>query len=177
MVLLLSLLALVGMAYCDLHIFYEGWSPRTLQNASLGLDHSELHAHQCSAIGERRHPSSSDSGSSALLGYTPNRRAQPSTLDDSINERLQLAFVLALGAHQDGVYNYGEGGSMNGLLSVWDSWVENFFSVTRYVSILSSSSSSHLITLITLLSLLRCCYYYDTHTNTVPLSAFCACLT
>jgi hypothetical protein len=129
MLILFFLALLAKSCLSDLHVFYEGWSPRILQNTSLGLDHTESVAHQCSATGERRF-TSSDPASASLLNYTPNRRPQQETLEDSINEKLQLAFVLALGAHQDGVYNYGEGGSMNGLLSVWDSWVENFFAVT-----------------------------------------------
>lgn len=41
---------------------------------------------------------------------------------------LQLGIVLALGGHSNQYYDYGPAGSLNGLMSVWDSWVDNFFS-------------------------------------------------
>ena len=69
------------------------------------------------------------------LGYTPNRRVQSDTIDDSNLERVQLAFVLAMGGHDEGAtYNYGNGGSKNGIAAVWDSWVEHFFSRTSNTS-------------------------------------------
>ena len=50
-------------------------------------------------------------------------------------EQLQLAFVLAMGGHEYDLYNYGNGGSLNGLAAVWDSWVENFFTHVNSTSL------------------------------------------
>jgi hypothetical protein len=83
--------------------------------------------HQCDDKGKRL---PTELASEKTLGYTPNRRKQADTVEAANMEQLQLAFVLAMGAHQDGVYDYGKGGSKNGLVAVWDSWAEHFFSRT-----------------------------------------------
>ena len=62
------------------------------------------------------------------MAYTNNRRVQASTIEEANKQRIQLAFVLALGGHSNQYYDYGKGGSLNGLMAIWDSWVENFFS-------------------------------------------------
>jgi len=65
------------------------------------------------------------------MTYTPNRRVQKDTVEDADLDRLQLAVVLVVGGHSgDKIYDYGPAGSINGLMAVWDSWLENFFSYT-----------------------------------------------
>lgn len=64
------------------------------------------------------------------LTFTANRRAQESTIKDASHHKLHTAVVLAVGGHSDSHYNYGPGGSINGLMSVWDSWWEHFFAVS-----------------------------------------------
>jgi len=64
------------------------------------------------------------------MTYTPNRRVQKDTVSDAALDRLQMAVVLVVGGHSDKHYDYGPAGSINGLMAVWDSWLENFFSYT-----------------------------------------------
>ena len=76
------------------------------------------------------------------MKFTPNRRLQDETISDAIEGSLQLGgfsnkqsfltVVLAVGGHNGdhGNYNYGSEGSLNGLLVVWDSWLQYFFSVS-----------------------------------------------
>jgi hypothetical protein len=68
------------------------------------------------------------------MSYTPNRLPYPRAIDDAMNQVLQTGFVLAVGGHSNTHYDYGKYGSLNGLLAVWDSWVDNFFSVTSNTS-------------------------------------------
>ena len=99
---------------------------RLFPNVSLGLGVDGM-MHQCDTQGYR---TSSVIYDKKLMGYTPNRRLQNETTHEADLEQLQLAFVLAMGGHEYDLYNYGNGGSLNGLAAVWDSWVENFFSRT-----------------------------------------------
>jgi hypothetical protein len=99
---------------------------RLYPNVSLGLGLDGM-MHQCDTKGDRTSRIIYDKKS---MGYTPNRRMQNETGVAANLEQLQLAFVLALGGHEYDLYNYGNGGSLNGLTAVWDSWVENFFSRT-----------------------------------------------
>jgi len=59
------------------------------------------------------------------------------------DEKIHTAFILALGGHSagggTGIYNYGDYGALNGLMAVWDSWIDNYFS--------ESSNTSSLILL------------------------------
>lgn len=101
----------------------------TFQNVSLGLHYNYLEiGHQCDKSGHVR--GKLLDGGKAALAYTPNRRTQDSTLEAGLRQQLRLAVVLAVGGHSDSHYNYGPGGSINGLMAVWDSWAENFFAVT-----------------------------------------------
>ena len=105
---------------------------RLFPNVSLGLGDNGMND-QCDGQGNRL-PSILKNPKN--LGYTPNRRVQSDTIDDSNLERVQLAFVLAMGGHDEGAtYNYGNGGSKNGIAAVWDSWVEHFFSHFEYLFI------------------------------------------
>lgn len=114
----------------SLDIYISGLPNRVLANVSLGLDHDlEAFGHQCSVNGTRRFPQSASS-----MGYTPNRRLQSQTVSLAKEGFIQLGFVLALGAHSNQYYDYGPGGSLNGIMAVWDSWVDNFFSRTSNTS-------------------------------------------
>ena len=64
------------------------------------------------------------------MTYTPNRRSQESTVADAARNHIQMAVVLVVGGHSDKYYDYGPAGSINGLMAVWDSWLENFFTYT-----------------------------------------------
>lgn len=127
MFLALTLLSLcVSRVDAGLGISTDSWH-RLFPNVSLGLGRDGM-KDQCDEGGNRL-PSVLSSPKS--LGYTPNRRVQSETLDAANLEHLQLAFVLAMGGHDEGpTYNYGNGGSKNGLTAVWDSWVKHFFSQT-----------------------------------------------
>lgn len=116
-----------------LDIFVSGFQVRVFPNASLGLDlQDESYGHQCSPTGLPRPqnaiPSRNQRRDDRIMDYTPNRRTQASTIMDATRDRLQLAFVLALGGHSNQYYDYGPAGSLNGVMAVWDSWVEMFFS-------------------------------------------------
>jgi hypothetical protein len=120
-----------------IELFMERNVFRLFPNVSYGLEHSEENGHQCNTDGKKRvHHRLGENH----LGYTPNRRRQEDTLNDAIRNHIQLGFVLVLGAHDSGAYNYGPGGSLNGIMGVWDSWVDNFFSYT--------SNSSSLVLLL-----------------------------
>jgi hypothetical protein len=123
-----------------LDITINGLPNRVFPNVSLGHNyHYEEQGHQCNTEGfVKGQPAPSDllfeQKTGMKLGYTPNRRLQANTLKDGLHQRLQMAVVLAVGGHSDSHYNYGPGGSINGLMAVWDSWLENFFSVTSNTS-------------------------------------------
>jgi len=68
------------------------------------------------------------------MRYTPNRRLQSETRGAASGQNIQLGFVLALGGHNNFIYDYGKGGSLNGIMAVWDSWISNFFSLTSNTS-------------------------------------------
>lgn len=115
-----------------IELFMNGLPTRLFPNVSLGLDHNlESFGHQCMNDGTRRFPEFATSG---RMGYTMNRRVQSATLEAAQDESIQLAFILALGGHNNFIYDYGPGGSLNGIMSVWDSWVANFFSRTSNTS-------------------------------------------
>lgn len=100
---------------------------RIFHNQSLGLQVSPSLQHQCASDGKKytNHPN----GRKNQMYYTPNRKPQEESIDDAINQDLQSCIVLALGAHSaQPHYDYGPAGSLNGLMSVWDSWLDNFFS-------------------------------------------------
>ena len=121
-VLLLHAWSSDGSRYLD--IFISGLPNRILPNVSLGLDHDlNGQGHQCTANGSRRF-----SHDGFKMGYTPNRRLQAQTVVLAREQLIQIGFVLALGAHSNQYYDYGPGGSLNGIMAVWDSWVDNFFS-------------------------------------------------
>ena len=137
----LALLAFLGLAGLRLSEGGLGitteYFHRLFPNVSLGLGLNGI-KDQCDTQSNRLPSVLADPKS---LGYTPKRRVQADTLDDSNLERIQLAFVLAMGGHDEGsTYNYGNGGSRNGIAAVWDSWVSHFFSRT--------SNSSSLIMLL-----------------------------
>lgn len=67
-------------------------------------------------------------GCNKVMHFTPNRHPQEYTLKD-YHAPSQLGFILALGGHSNEHYDYGPYGSLNGLMAIWDSWVENFFTV------------------------------------------------
>ena len=128
----LLLLLLLNLSVCSslahrnaIDIFVSGFQVRVLPNASLGLEHEEVNSHQCLPTGGKRRNAKREAG---IMDYSPNRRLQADTLHDANRERLQLAFVLALGGHSNQYYDYGPAGSLNGIMAVWDSWVEMFFS-------------------------------------------------
>lgn len=98
-----------------LDLTLDGLPSRTFPNVSLGL---------------RFYPDNQCKWNEAKMTYTPNRREQKNTVQDAQLDRLQLAVVLAVGGHSDKHYDYGPAGSINGLMAVWDSWLENFFSYT-----------------------------------------------
>ena len=103
----------------------NGLPTRMFPNVSLGLDHElQTQGHQCTASGARRFPNLAG----GKMGYTPNRRVQSQTVSLGEEQLLQLGFILALGGHNNFIYDYGPGGSLNGIMAVWDSWVTNFFS-------------------------------------------------
>ena len=125
---ILQLLPAACFAYLDIYIPDLG--NRVFTNVSLGLD-ADLarHGHQCSPEdGKKRAVGAHGDGSS--MAYTPNRRPQEDTLLDAHLQKLQLAFVVALGGHRMGGYNYGASGSINGLGAVWDSWTDHFMART-----------------------------------------------
>jgi hypothetical protein len=63
------------------------------------------------------------------MSFTPNRRTQTAGMHDALSQQMRSCVILALGAHSNQPhYNYGPSGSLNGLMSVWDSWIDNFFS-------------------------------------------------
>jgi hypothetical protein len=68
------------------------------------------------------------------MSFTSNRRLQNDTIDDTYKDKIKLGIVLALGGHGHGIYDYGPGGSLNGLLGVWDSWIDYFFARTSNTS-------------------------------------------
>ena len=99
---------------------------RLFPNVSLGLGVNGM-SHQCDNTGKRTSRIISDKKS---MGYSPNRRLQNETSAAAHLEQLQLAFILAMGGHEYDLYDYGNGGSLNGLAAVWDGWIEHFFSRT-----------------------------------------------
>jgi len=112
----------------SLDIYMSGLPRRTLVNSSYGLEHLPAYMHQCNANGVLR-PMPTRTVPDTLA-YTPNRRLQADTLVDAADGRVQLGVMLVLGAHSSGLYDYGPSGSLNGLMAVWDSWIENFFAWT-----------------------------------------------
>lgn len=116
----------VNLSVCSyLEILINGKYPKFYYNSSFGLEHVNELGHHC--------PNYSVNGK-YYMKYTPNRKLQNLTLYDS----LQLGFVVALGGHSNGIYDYGKFGALNGLMSVWDSWMDNYFS-------LASNSSSLIV--------------------------------
>ena len=143
LVLLRLRAALPSASLAVMDIFIAGHQVRSFSNVSLGLDHGDS-GRQCpgkragasqvepellsSKVATSHHNDASRGVSGYAMSYTNNRRSQAATKEDAHKQRLQLAFVLALGGHSNQYYDYGKGGSLNGLLAVWDSWLENFFS-------------------------------------------------
>ena len=118
----------VCRAYLDIYI--PDFGNRVFTNVSLGLE-ADLarHGHQCSPEDGKKRAVGAH-GDSLSMTYTPNRRRQEDTLHDAHLQKLQLAFVVALGGHRMGGYNYGASGSINGLGAVWDSWTDHFLTRT-----------------------------------------------
>jgi uncharacterized protein YchJ len=98
-----------------LDLAIDGLPNRVFPNVSLGLRYNDETT--CKWKGES-------------MTYTPNRRVQDQTVEDGKLHRLQLGVVLVVGGHSDRYYDYGPAGSINGLMAVWDSWLENFFTYT-----------------------------------------------
>eukprot|EP01039_Chlorochromonas_danica_P010022 gene10022-11083_t len=108
----------------DVHVISE---KIVFENVSLGLNYDYLEVgRQCRVNNTLKHTEDKK----ALLTYTPNRKLPKEVVPAARRERSRLAIVLAVGGHSDSHYNYGPGGSINGLMAVWDSWMDNFFSVT-----------------------------------------------
>ena len=113
-------------------LFLRGNHYRQFVNASFGLEHDENFSHQCGSSGTVR--ISPNRKSPKEMAFTANRRAQDLSLNEAALGNLQLGVILALGGHSSGHYDYGPAGSLNGLMAVWDSWRENFFSQTSNTS-------------------------------------------
>lgn len=111
-----------------------GFPNRIFSNASYGLQHSYQNFHQCSSNPTSSSSSEANSNQnqekSNYMKFTPNRKVQLDTWREADHQKLQNAVILAVGGHSNSYYNYGEGGSINGLMAVWDSWIEYFFSQT-----------------------------------------------
>jgi hypothetical protein len=108
-------------------IFVNHESHRAFINASLGLEHIDACAHQCDAQGKRKVTSFVKQPDEMV--YTPNRRLQSDTVSSALEGNVQTGVILALGGH-NGLYDFGPAGSLNGLMSVWDSWRSYFFTET-----------------------------------------------
>jgi hypothetical protein len=117
-----------------LEILTDGFHYRLFPNASYGLSDFSHHQHQCKADGNLKGGPSETDPTKRKMTFTPNRRVQEATAKDGADQRLQLGVVLVVGGHSDSHYNYGRGGSINGLMSVWDSWADNFFRATSNTS-------------------------------------------
>ncbi len=116
-----SILAVSKATVNVLDLVIDGLPNRIFPNVSLGLENSDQDSHQCLSSGSLRDSQNSIKHS---LTYTPNRRKQHLTFEDANDQRLQLGIVLVVGGHSDAHYDYGPAGSINGLMAVWDSWVE-----------------------------------------------------
>jgi hypothetical protein len=116
-----------------LEIIMTGLPSRIFPNVSLGLNNNfEEEGRQCNAAKTTVKKQGADGV--PRLTFTPNRRNQDQTVSEALQQRLKLAVVLAVGGHSDSHYNYGPGGSINGLMGVWDSWQEYFFSPSSNTS-------------------------------------------
>jgi hypothetical protein len=109
-------------------IFVNHESHRAFINASLGLEHIDACSHQCNTKGKRKVTSFVKQPDEMV--YTPNRRLQSDTVSSALEGNVQTGVILALGGHNNGLYDYGPAGSLNGLMSVWDSWRSYFFTET-----------------------------------------------
>ena len=143
--LIVSLLLINDVARAYLDIYVPNLPNRVFSNVSLGLNTAyKQNGHQCS-MARAEGQAGTAAGVTAEEGgliktikamgahgdinamtYTPNRRPHAETLRDAELQKLQLAFVVALGGHHLDGYNYGSAGSINGLGAVWDSWLEFF---------------------------------------------------
>jgi hypothetical protein len=144
--MLLSILCLIVACFIGIsssknaiEIVINGLTTRVFYNVSLGNNyHLDSMGHQCTADKRIKHditqqPLKNSKGETEYvprMRFTANRRLQNATNSDALHQRLKLAVVLAVGGHGESNYNYGPYGSINGLLAVWDSWLENFFSFT-----------------------------------------------
>lgn len=99
----------------DIYVSESRHMVRSFTNVSLGLEYDSSNGNQCNS---HRTVDSLNNH----MKYTPNRRIQRDTLVDSFNQNIQLGVVLALGGHNSIYYDYGPGGSINGLMAVWDTW-------------------------------------------------------
>jgi hypothetical protein len=77
-------------------VFMNGLLYRSFQNASLGLEHRTEYLHQCDSSGGIRNDQPFRKKSDEM-SYTPNRRLQNDSVPAALEEKLQLAVVLALG--------------------------------------------------------------------------------
>jgi hypothetical protein len=116
-----------------LDVSMAGLPNRVFANVSLGLEDSYEMQRQCTSNGRLRFHTRSVNGKNEMH-FTPNRRTHNDTVHDAEHQRLQLGFVLVVGGHTDNNYDYGPSGSVNGLMSVWDSWLEYFFTYTSNTS-------------------------------------------
>ena len=110
----------------DIFVNHESHQP--FINVSLGLEHIDSHTHQCDSTGVRKVTSFVKEPDEMV--YTPNRRLQSDTISSAVEGNIQTGVILALGGHNNGLYDYGPAGSLNGLMSVWDSWRKYFFTET-----------------------------------------------
>lgn len=107
-----------------IEIYINKHPSRIFPNVSFGLEKVDENSHQCSNKVKR---TQHRSGKADYMSFSPNRRLQNETLLDAWDQNLQLGIILALGGHSNQHYDYGPFGSLNGLMSVWDSWADNFF--------------------------------------------------
>ena len=70
-------------------------------------------------VGRVRH--SPNRNAPDTMAYNSNRRLQSSSIPEAEDNKLRLGIILALG---------GGAKTLNGIMSVWDSWINNFFSKT-----------------------------------------------
>lgn len=114
-----------------LEVIINGLPHRIFHNGTVASpaysQYNGLNGDLCLPDGSPKGATSNSDPAASLATFTPSRRIQRYTIKDGLAQRLQLAVVLAVGGHQVANYNYGPGGSVNGLMAVWDSWLEFFF--------------------------------------------------
>jgi hypothetical protein len=76
-------------------ISINGFPNRIFTNNSFGLEYISENTHQCISSGTLRRTAKRISPDE--MTYTPNRKPQDQTIQDAIEEKLQLGIILALG--------------------------------------------------------------------------------